>query len=393
MSRVRYPVRWKLLLSLAALLVGLVASELFYRGMLWLELAARSTRPDFYALNKPLLQFDAKFGYSYAPGESIITCVVRRGAIHTWHSLTIDANGNMAEPPSTAPEPVKVLIFGDSFTSNPYQPFGWPHFFARDSTFQVHNFARAGYGLLQMIDLAAAKTRELEPDFIIVAFIMEDLIRARAWHTVVDIDGQPTPVVGADPSRLHDPAFAMETGVIDPALTTGWCQAQMARPDPSDPLLVRLNARYQSMAGRRQRNFLLNPQQSLLVNLLAHHDPYHGMRTPTITPKTPLKSFEADAQFVSAIKSINVPMLLIVLPNYDELATQDSRPTKRMLTLLHSLQTLTGSSPHFLFQSMGTPGNIERLFLLPEDQHPSAAGSEAYATAIAMLVEESGMAQ
>lgn len=325
------------MLLVAATLAGVLVSELLYRGKLWLDLSSKSAGRDYNVLNKPLTQFDQDFGYS--------------------------------------------------FSSNPNQPLGWPHFFARDTGFQVHNFARAGYGLLQMIHLAAAKTRELHPDFIIVAFIMEDLIRDRTWHSTINIDGQPTPVMATDPISLNNPNTTMETALIEPGITSEWCQQQQTAPNPTDPLLTRITQRHRSLAARRHKAFLLNPTQSLLLNRLKHQDPYHGLRTPTLTPRTTMTSFEEDAAFVRDIQSITIPMYLIVLPKHNELIHQNPQASQPMISLIQSLQRLSGISPKFLMGYMDITGVvIESYYLLPEDQHPSVVGSAAFAKAIVGVV-------
>ena len=54
----------------------------------------------------------------------------------------------------------------------------------------VINFGRDSYGMLQMFHLANAMTKEFKPDLIIIAFITNDLTRARFWRTVNYIKGE-----------------------------------------------------------------------------------------------------------------------------------------------------------------------------------------------------------
>jgi hypothetical protein len=380
------PRRLQLLLALVSTLLGVLVAEALYRVKLGAEPAAPAAA-SFTALSEPLTVFDREFGYTYNPGRTVVSCRIQDGRVTSYREVRIDAAGNLATdlPPPT--DSLDVLVVGDSFTANPNQPLGWPHYYALQTGHRVHNYARDGYGLLQMIHLAAAKSRELKPDLVIVAIIVEDVTRSRTWRSTVNVDGYPTAVVAADPDRLDDPRYAMETALIDPEVTAAWCQGQMTNPDVNDAILVRLTERFRKLASRRHRAFLTTFTHSLLLNRIQHHDPYHGLRTPSLVPQADLTTFESDADFVRDIQSIQPPLHIVVLPKHDELVSRTLLGSKVMVGLLQSVKRITGKAPTFLLKPvLAENPDVDRMFLLPGDAHPSGYGGEVYGRVVGNVI-------
>ena len=126
-----------------------------------------------------------------------------------------------------------MLVFGDSFTANvQHGGLTWPDLFESDldaslpSDVVVMNFARGGYGVLQMFDLAAAKAEELRPDMVIIAFISGDLERNRFWRSVRRIGGRTRWLVAAEPLEAPEPLWQS----IDVALVHPGSPRSGARP-------------------------------------------------------------------------------------------------------------------------------------------------------------------
>jgi hypothetical protein len=373
---------WLFLLVLFAAVAGSVAAEVLYRLKIGLQ-GSMSSAAAFTVLSEPLTIFDREFGYSYSPGRTVVSCRIQNGRVTSFSEVRIDSAGNLATDAGPPRDSIDVLIVGDSFTANPHQPLGWPHFYALRTGHRIHNYARDGYGLLQMVHLAAEKSREIQPDLVILAIIVEDVTRGRSWRSTVNVDGHPTAVVSSDPDRLDDPRVAMETALIDSGVTVAWCERQTSNPNADDQVMKRLTSRFRRLAGKRRGQFLLSPTRSLLVNRIRHHDPFHGLRLPSLVPQSELQSFEEDADFVRDFRSITAPLHLVVLPKHEELRSGTLLGSRAMVELLRSVKRVTGEAPTYLLKPvLASNADIERMFLLPADGHPSAYGSEVYGEAI-----------
>lgn len=113
---------------------------------------------------------DEELGFRYVPGEYEGHLFVD-GVVRATSPVCINRFGNVGRAVADAP----LLVVGDSFTANPIDGgIAWTDYLSESAL----NRARDGYGVLQMVHLAARDPRPR----IIVAFITDDLTRDRWDH-------------------------------------------------------------------------------------------------------------------------------------------------------------------------------------------------------------------
>ncbi len=377
----------RILLVAASMVVALLVAEAGYRMVLSSRLQSNLSRPSFRAVSGSLYEFDAEFGYRYVPGATATSVEIVNGVPTRGVTATVNRAGGLGpEPDGTSP--VDILAFGDSFTSNPLQPVAWPEVVSRAPEFNVLNCARDGYGVLQMMHLAAAKNRELRPDLIIVAFITEDLLRDRFWRSTVERNGRTSIFVSARPEPNPDHTTAVELALVDPDITPQWLNALPTEPE-DDPVFHRLCDRYRGTANGFYAAHLRGPSRSLLLNRIRFGDPWHGLYPPARNPRTSLTDFAEDPEFMKDFRSIQVPMAFVLLPKYEELLAGMHFVDPQAQKLLSSLETLTGVPAIRLMDTMDrSGGNLEALYLLPEDQHPSPEGAQAFGEAMLRMLRQ-----
>jgi hypothetical protein len=175
----------------------------------------------------------------------------------------------------------------------------------------VVNFGRDGYGLLQMMDLAAVKVPELRPDLVLVTFISDDLSRARFWRTVATVDGEERVLTTTEPERNPSIDRAADTAMIDSRATEGWCRAELGGGDggATTRLVLDKKRRLMSHAGRDglRRSSLWTVRHSFVWNRIVHGSAVHfATRRPTASqnPRLGMVDYAADPRFVAAVETV-----------------------------------------------------------------------------------------
>src|SRR5262249_32769219 len=125
---------------------------------------------------------------------------------------------------------LRILVFGDSWTGQPDERLTWPDalqdILERQLGHAVHvvNFGRDGYSLLQMFDLAAVKADHWKPDLAVIAFITDDLRRARFWRTKTIIEGRERIMSTVTPSPHPDEHAASDLYFMHSQASHEWCE-------------------------------------------------------------------------------------------------------------------------------------------------------------------------
>ena len=155
----------RLLLALLSSVLTLLALELVYRGVLWRSPVVSEEVDSFDATARSLYRFDEQFGYAYIPDATARSVRVDEGRVtHRWESR-VNSQGNIGDPTISQPwndSDMRILVVGDSFTANPdFGGIAWPDYLCRDlrnrsiDNAAVRNLGRDGYGVLQMLTMAA----------------------------------------------------------------------------------------------------------------------------------------------------------------------------------------------------------------------------------------------
>lgn len=360
-------------------------------------------------------RYSEEFGYEYVPGTTGGGVVLDGEVEDCFESLeewAINARGNSGRiRGSYADAELKILVFGDSVTQRPRRsPDGeilnWPNLLQdrleRELGVDVHvvNFARDGYGVLQMLDLAAARVPEWRPDLAIVAFVSDDLTRARSWRTTVDRHGTERVLVSSAPDP--DPGWDVATDayLVHREATAAWCRRALRDPASGRDIARELEAAF--LAGRRRAGLRVDPwslRRSLVLDRIVHGDPFYGtyaQARPTPLPRHGLSDFAEDPRTranLRRLETTGVPTLLVHLAWLDELAGHGEGPeSERRAALLGSLARLAGSPIHATREHAPPVGDVRALaHRYPEDLHPSLRGHAFIADAVAGIVLSRGL--
>jgi len=386
----------KIVLLLSALVVALITAEVAYR----LYIRSRSFLSYTVASNS-LCEFDHAFGYRYVRNAVATTLFVLHASPTHCGNVSVGPYSNLGDGVNSwEATDLKILAFGDSFTANPFSGFSWTNHLAeilrksRDENVSVMNFGGDGYGILQMAHFANAMVKEYRPDIVIVAFIMDDLNRARFWRTMKRINGEDRLLTTTQPTSDPDLSMAEDVTMIVPKLTVEWCRSAAAEPNKRYPFLRSLHEQFRRLANDNFRAGLGSLYNVFLFHRIVHQDPFHSIRKPTHFPKMSTAEFEQDSTFVAdmlALSTQHIPIYWVMLPTWDDLnAGKYVRDAQQQRLFESFTEFMKGSNKLIdVLESVGKSTEaIDRLFLLPYDRHPSEMGSRVFARAIASKVQE-----
>ena len=410
-----------LIMVVVSSLIGFLLAEAGYRLYLYLTephrflpLLGQEAPLKFLYFQDSPYRYSAEFGYEYVPGVfyegAIADGTVKACADSLW---VINAWGNSGRIKGAYDDAArKVLVFGDSFTSQSNDGMTWPDFLQDLLEMQlgrsVHvvNFGRDGYGVLQMFDLAAAKVPEWKPDLAVIAFITDDLHRARFWRMKTVRNGQERLITALSPDP--NPAWntASDLYVINSKASREWCQQVLVSQTKGDPIVRELEA---VALEARQRSTLrahpLSLSQSFVLNLLLHRQPFYRTMTavrPSQIPHHTLQDFAEDLRMVAnvqALKATGIPYVLVHLAVYPELREGQEYlrivDLEQDLALVDSLRRLTGQPIYGTLAHAKWPlTDLESLLIdFRVNHHPSRRGAQFYAEVVAEVLWRHGYIQ
>jgi hypothetical protein len=429
-----------LILLVCSLAVGLLAVEGLYR--LWLAWKLRALagpvvddpRPSFGVYNTPPWHFDRVGGFGYIPDLSYWTAYIDKGAFGgcTPPIVMTNAQGNIGRIIGSYEEAeIRVLVFADSFGTMHFDGNTWPNLLQRKleraTGRKVHvvNFGRDSFGLLQMMDLAAREVPKWQPDYVVFAFITNDLVRPRAWRIVKEVRGYWRFIMATEPNEAIEPGpdvSTNEVGLINPKITRPWCDDIARRINNGDraaaredPVVRELVRQYNTIRRENARQYvdpadvnLWSPTRSYLFNRIVHADTFHetGVRPRRVGLTTiDIDSFKQDRQFLDAAATVlatGAKPFLIHVPALPEIesgkqyqwrsvgSTTEKQGSGLVRSLEEVLDTKTIGLLEYLPMPMRdfTPYVVSRL-----DWHPNAKGIDLYADAVAKALLARGVGE
>ena len=418
-----------LILLIASLAFGLVGAEGAYRVWLAVKLHALAgpvvddPKPSFGVYNTPPWQFDRDAGFGYVASLSYWTAYVDKGAFNgcTPPIVMTNEQGNIGSIfGSYADADIRILVFGDSFATMHYDGDTWPNLLQRKlaaatgKSVHVVNFGRDSYGLLQMMDLAAREAPKWRPDYVIFAYITNDLVRPRAWRIIKEVRGYWRFIMAMEPDEAIEPGPTTSTnelGLINPKITRDWCEdikARMARGDATaareDPVVRELVRQYNTIRHENARQIidpqdvdLWSPRRSYLYNRIVHADTFHdtGVRTRRVGyVLIDDESFHQDKRFVDAARKVlatGAKPVLIHFPVLPEIEAgkqylwhgAGATNEKQGSGLVRSLEEILGAKSVNLLEYLPMPiRDFKPYVQSPQDWHPNAKGIDLYADAV-----------
>jgi len=297
-------------------------------------------------------------------------------------------------------------VFGDSFTAQQEGDLTWPNFLQQEldrrSSKRSHvvNYGRDGYGILQMIDMAAVKAANQKPDLVVIAFITDDLTRGRFWRTATVVDGRERILTTTDPKPDPDLSLSADTAIMHSGATEEWCKTVVSQGRlPGDKVFETMESvarEAQSRSGLRM-NFY-DPNFSTLLDRLVKGDSFAALRQRargSQNPRHKMQDFRQDERFVNGMERLvaqGVPVVLMHLATVQELMSgQEYRLGPQENNLLQSLTAAVGRPPIETINNFTPVGDVRQIGRTAIDSHPSLIGMKAYAEAAANGLEARGL--
>ena len=394
--------RFQLTVLVLGLLCGVVLAEVAYRIKLAVGVGETplGVGTTFHAWSEATVRDDPVAGFRHEPLREVFGVRVANGRAVLSLERTSNAEGSIGPSESESSQAAtRILVVGDSFTENQRRGTTWPALLQVElgerieGTVSVISRARSGHGLLQMIDVATEETRASEFDLVVVAFISDDLNRARFWQRTLQVDGETRLVTRLGRDRE---GWLALSEFYDSRIDAAWCRGVVESGGTDDEVIADLVSRFET----RKRD---NPRQidyasfssSFLYNRLVYGDPFFGIEGIEATPRFAWQDFHRDSGMVRGLgelRALEANVVLVQLPQYEDLAAGTYRMTSQQQSLLRSLEQLAGVPAVNLIERGELPEAPKSLFLLPVDQHPSREGLEWYAGAVAGVLEQMGTA-
>jgi hypothetical protein len=391
--------RLNLSLAIASILVSVFLAEIAFRVHLYRMIdKSQYDHVDFDVVSRSYSEYDEALGFHYKPSVSADWCSIQDSLPYLAGTVSLNRRGNSGPEVDEAGSEIKIALAGDSFSMIQHDGVTWPHLMQeelRKSTGRkvaVLNYARDGYGILQMIDQASVLVDE-KPDVILIAFITPDLVRSRFWRMERETPGGTELFTSITPTlQIDKPDTYTRTALINPLATRDWAEGLIASRDRNDPLLRSVTDTYL----REKKNHAITRFDPFSLRRLYL---WERIANPAVqagsffNAEIAYRNFVQDGQFLSAVAKIRrsgIPVYLIHLPFYPDLAAGQFQVDSDLSKLLKSLKSTTG----FPFVEIRPPLAMGRhadiMILSPQNLHPSKHGLNFYATQVAeALLRES----
>lgn len=387
--------RLNLLLAIFGVLISVAVAEGLYRAYLfWMIPKSQLDHLDFYVQNQSCSEYDELLGFHYKPNISCDWITIKDSLPDTSGTLAINHRGNSGPDADEADSEVKIAVVGDSFTVLQHDGMTWPYLLQKElreisgRKVAVYNFARDGYGILQMMDQASMLVEE-KPDVILIAFISYDFVRDRFWVTERKSPGGVDVFTSTTPSLQFDkPETYTRTTLVNPLATRKWAEETKANNDRNDPVLRSILDTYllekKNYAVARFEPWSLRAWY-LWERIAGPHIRAHGNVNSGIS----YDNYAADDRFMKAVaklKQSRIPVYLIHLPYYKDLAFGRYIMDDRQTSLLSSLVNITGFPLVKIPPPTPLYKNADTMILSPDNPHPSMIGLTFYAHQIAQFL-------
>lgn len=383
-----------IILLVITILVTFVVLEIGYR----IRFSQRSVY-NYNVVSAPFYGFSKELGYNYLPNKKAVAASVRNNVVVFWRDIDVGPYGNLGNGvTSWTDEDMRILAFGDSFTSNPFTLHSWADHAPAAITeavgrkAQVINLGREGYGVLQIIHNAAMRAKEFSPDLLIITFIKNDITRGRFWRTQFALDGMKRMFTSFAPDSLPSIEKANDVIMLNPGLTREWCEKMISGGTKDDPFLATLNRQFDRLREDNISKSLYTLTHSFLIDRIRFGDPQQRLRKATaFLPRISLTDYGEDSTFLSdaaILKGLSIPWMVVMLPEIDDLKVGANLLNLQDSLLVQSIEKHLSTQVVRLFGFLDPiDSDVSKYFASAHDYHSSKLGAQLYARAIARAVE------
>jgi hypothetical protein len=386
-------------------LVLLVTSVLFTLGLA--EMAFRvykSSQDGSFRLAESVYgQFDARFGHRFVPNSKNVLSVVTNRRVVWCGGIVASANadglgGRRTLADARAAEYV-IFTTGDSVSHWKRSDLTVPDMVEsllsdRTGIKVVNlNFARGGYGVLQMLTIAAEMYPVVKPNLIVIQFISDDLTRGRWWTREALIDGRKRAQMSSRPNGFDDLRITNDEVVVDGRATEEWCQRQLVASS-QDSVVRDATAYYHDYLrakGIAFRPFALTKfylAESLWMKFFGR--PFHAEAVFSLIPRVTAEEFAADPDYrdaVGKLKRFGVPVVLVHLPSKAEIVAGGPFRGREMGRIWTHLEDDLDTRVVTLAALPNRPATPQTIDLQPHDGHPNLDGIKFYGEYVARAIE------
>jgi hypothetical protein len=390
-------------LAVLSTIFSLIAVEIGYRIFLYKSRSSDAGKTaaesviDFATCPTIYADFDKKHGERFRPNSELYCSYIKAGKVvfgTTMSRVNRDGLAGRTTLDEYRNSQYKVLVFGDSFSHWNQNNVTWPDLLqeklsrAMGKKVAVLDHARGAYGVLQMLDLAAEKVPELNPDLVIIAVIFDDFSRDRWWTTEFEWGGFKRWMLS---SRSDDFSafYAVDRYVVHPGATREWSTQQRRVPAVNDPVLLQVNKRYEQLKADREAQVQID--YFSLKKLYLFNRTTAPWSKKSLVPRITIEDYSADAAALESCEKLvrsKVPIQLVYLPLKPEIDGTGKFLSKQDLALMGSLERMLKTS-FVRLQDYMVGVKIGTIDLAPWDRHPNYDGLALYADALSRALTKS----
>lgn len=403
----------RLVVTVIAIVIGVEAG---YRLYLYLKhpnyfTTTQIDEAEFSVLDQSIWQYDRDYGHRYVPSQRSASTTIKAGVvIKCEEQAFVNEQGNLGPPaPDFDAAEVRIAVFGDSFSGAEVVGPAWTKMLGENleselgKTVRVLNLARDGYGVPQMVALAAGRLEEIKPSLAIFAFAGTAFNRAKAWRTLVGPGDDVRFYTSTENSPNPNPEAAADSMLIMPSMTRHWCKEQLTKSadeQKSDPILQKILTRHREFKIRNGSPHadLFDLTASYVYGLLRYRSPFKAQwrkLKPATNPELPYDDYRDDPGVMTDLAVVmksGVPYLFVHLAGGTAISEgHEFNLDVRGRKLMESLQRILGREIHRTsdFVSL-SPDEARRMCNSPGDCHPTEFGKKVYAQAVARMVVKGG---
>ena len=388
------------LLVAASVLISLVLAEGAYRVYRLLRL--QQFEGSFHLASSVYGQYDNRFGQTFIPDTELVVSVIAGTKVVWCGGVVASANRDGLGGRSTIEDAANgdfvIFTTGDSFSHWKRDGETIPDVVEQQLSSRTGlkvvnlNFARGGYGLLQMLTIASEMAKDLRSSLIVIQFISDDLNRGRWWTKEEKVRGRTRYLMSSRPDGFANFEITNDEFVVDSRATDPWCKRQLRSPH-ADDVEAEAAAFYRSYL--RSKDLEFNPwslKRSYLADRLSFRllgKPISRQAQNAIIPRVNSREFRADAQYKVAIdklRALTIPIVLIHIPTGAELRGGSAALTREQEEIWRILEADLKTRIHTIFDRRTSVEIPEKIDLAPWEGHPNHDGIRFYGRYVADLL-------
>jgi hypothetical protein len=386
--------------TIAAIVVGIGLAEAAYRVRLLhysdriYVLTQREPELAATAVTKSPWVYDEEIGFNYAQEPADYVYIKGNSvACSAGPQTNRDGVPGQAEGDYRSAQ-IKIAVFGDSFTVFTQNGIAWPNVLQRELTARtgksvyVMNSGRDGQGLVQIVDVAAARAPALKPHIIILAYATGNMVSSRIWRQVTTIDGEPRILTTTEPGPPNV-LRSMDAFLFAPEASPEWCAA--GRTDNATGR--RIIERYLKEREPVESFSAMTLTHTFLLNRYLYNDPFKSAARESAARhfKNAMSPSEvlADARLsrsLEILKGTGAQIMLLHTPYLPEIKSRSYPVTDVERAFLKAFLKKTGLKSETMLDTLPPVANPATLASSAENLHPSPLGMEFYAKATADLL-------